>query len=98
MFWLARTYARDAKPADGLSFNPDLLPKSSSVSPQTLEQLQNLESELRERDETLSQLLSGKKVLDEELQRLRIEVAEAKQRNAAQPDGHSHVPPAEPEA
>ena len=30
MFWLARTYARGAKPADGLSFNPDLLPKSSA--------------------------------------------------------------------
>jgi len=32
MFWLARTYARGAKRADGLSFNADLLPKSSSVS------------------------------------------------------------------
>ena len=63
MFWLARTYARGAKPADGLSFNPDLLPKSSSVSPQTLEQLQTLEGQLRERDEKLSQLLSGKKAL-----------------------------------
>ena len=30
MFWLARTYARGAKPADGLSFNPDLLPKSGA--------------------------------------------------------------------
>jgi len=60
MFWLARTYARGAKPADGLCLNPDLLPKSSSVSPQTLEQLQTLESQLRERDEKLSQLLSGK--------------------------------------
>jgi type I restriction enzyme R subunit len=71
MFWLARTYGRGTKPADGLSFNPNLLPKSSSVSPQTLEQLQQLESQLRERDEKLSQLLSGKKALDDELQRLR---------------------------
>ena len=78
MFWLARTYARGAKPADGLSFNPDLLPKSSAGSPQTLEQLQKLESQLRERDEKLSQLLSGKKALDDELQRLRLEFAEAK--------------------
>jgi type I restriction enzyme R subunit len=58
MFWLARTYARGAKPADNLSFNPDLLPKSSGVSPQTLEQLQKLESQLRERDEKLSESLS----------------------------------------
>ena len=90
MFWLARTYARDAKPADDLSFNPDLLPKGSAVSPQTLEQLQRLESRLRERDEKLSQLLSGKKALDDELQRLRIEIAEAKQRNAARPDDHNY--------
>ena len=90
MFWLARTYARGAKPADDLSFNPDLLPKSSSGSPQTLEQLQKLESQLRERDEKLSELLSGKKALDDELQRLRIEVAEAKKQNAARPDDHNY--------
>ena len=90
MFWLARTYARDVKPADGLSFNPDLLPKSSSVSPQTLEQLQQLESQLRERDEKLSQLLAGKKALDDELQRLRIEVAEVKKQNSARADDHDY--------
>ncbi|MDZ4347648.1 MAG: DEAD/DEAH box helicase family protein [Candidatus Binatia bacterium] len=90
MFWLARTYARGAKPADGLCFNPDLLPKSSSVPAQTLEQLQKLESQLRERDEKLSQLLSGKKALDDELQRLRIEVAETKQQNSARADDHDY--------
>ena len=90
MFWLARTYARGAKPADGLSFNPDLLPKSSSASPQTLEQLQTLEGQLRERDEKLSELLSGKKALDDELQRLRIEIAEAKKQNSARPDDHNY--------
>ena len=90
MFWLARTYARGAKPADNLSFNPDLLPKSGAVSPQTLEQLQKLEGQLRERDEKLSELLSGKKALDDELQRLRIEVAEAKKQNAARPDNHNY--------
>ena len=90
MFWLARTYARGTKPADGLSFNPDLLPKSSSVSPQTLEQLQKLENQLRERDERLSELLSGKKALDDELERLRSEVAEAKKQNATRADDHNY--------
>jgi len=90
MFWLARTYARGSKPADSLSFNLDLLPKSSSVSPQTLEQLQKLESQLRERDEKLAGLLSGRKALDAELERLRIEVAEAKKQNAARPDDHNY--------
>ena len=61
MFWLARTYARGTKPADGLSFNPDLLPKSSAGSPQTLEQLQKLESQLRESDEMLSNCCPAKR-------------------------------------
>ena len=71
MFWLARTYARGAKPADGLLFNADLLPKTNPAPLQTLEQLQNLEKQLSERDEKLAELLSGKKALDDELQRLR---------------------------
>ena len=36
------------------------------------------------------QLLSGKKALDDELQRLRIEVAEAKKQNAARADDHDY--------
>ena len=50
----------------------------------------SLESQLRERDEKLSELLSGKKALDDELERLRIEVAEAKKQNAARPDDHDY--------
>ena len=38
-------------------------PRAAPVPPQTLEQLQKLESQLRERDEKLSELLSGKKAL-----------------------------------
>ena len=45
---------------------------------------------MRERDEKLSQLLSGKKALDDELQRLRLEVAEAKKQNAARADDHDY--------
>ena len=89
-FWLARTYARGAKPADGLAFNPDLLPKGAPVSPQTLEQLQRLEAQLRERDEKLLGLLADKTALDEELKRVRAEVAEVKKANAARPDEHNY--------
>ena len=35
-------------------------------------------------------LLSGRKALDDELERLRIEVAEAKKQNAARPDDHNY--------
>src|SRR6266481_7817450 len=43
-FWLARTYGKGAKPMDGLTFDPTLLPKTSPVPPQTLAQLQLLEA------------------------------------------------------
>ena len=46
--------------------------------------------ELRERDEKLSVLLADRTTLDEELKRLRAEVAAAKKANAAQPDTHDY--------
>ena len=90
LFWLARTYAREVKPADGLAFDPDRIPKFFPGSPQTLEQLRLLESQLRERDEKLAGLLTGKAALDDELKRLRAEIAEAKKANSARPDTHDY--------
>jgi type I restriction enzyme R subunit len=90
LFWLARTYAREAVPADGLAFNPDHLPTTAPVPPQTLDQLQRLESQLHERDAKLSELLAGKATLDEELVRLRAEIAEAKKANEVRPDNHNY--------
>lgn len=88
-FWLARHYARGAKPVDGV-FNPDLLPKSAPVPAKTLEQLQKLETQLQEKDTKLSELLSNKEAMDAELEKLRAEVAEAKKANNAQPDTHDY--------
>ena len=45
---------------------------------------------LRERDEKLAALLADKTALDEELKRLRAEVAAAKKAAAAQPDTHDY--------
>jgi len=89
-FWLTRTYARGAKPADGLTFDANLLPKTSPVPPQTLAQLQTLAVQLAEKDAKLAALLSDKAALDEELQRLREEVAQARAANAARPDMHDY--------
>lgn len=91
-FWLARTYARGPKPADGLAFNPLLLvrPTSAAVPAQSQEQLQRLENQLRERDEKLSTLLTDRKSLDAELIELRAEVARAKLANAARTDTHDY--------
>ena len=89
-FWMARTYARGNKPAAVLGFNADLLPKGTPVPPQTQEQLQRMETQLQERDEKLAELLTGKTALDEELQRLRAEIAAVKKANTQQPDTHDY--------
>ncbi|MGB9929094.1 MAG: DEAD/DEAH box helicase family protein [Methanosarcina sp.] len=88
-YWLARTYARGEKPELGLSFNPEELPKTT-IPKQTIEQLQNLEASLREKDEKLSELLADKSAMDEELKRLRDEIAKAKRVSALQPDTHDY--------
>jgi len=90
LFWLARTYARGTKPPDTLSFDQTLLPKTAPVPPQTQNQLQQLEANLRERDEKLAELLSGRQALDAELESLRAQIAEIKAANAARPDAHDY--------
>ncbi|HVY70832.1 MAG TPA: DEAD/DEAH box helicase family protein, partial [Verrucomicrobiae bacterium] len=89
-YWLAHTYGRGAKPPPGLVFDANALPKAAPLPKQTAEQLQRLETELRERDEKLSVLLADKSSLDAELIRLRAAVAEAKQANTSQADPHDY--------
>lgn len=92
-YWLARTYGQRARPAPDLRFDPALLPLPAPVAaaaPQSVEQLQKLEAQLRERDEKLTLLLSGQAALDGELSQLREQVAAAKKANTAQPDTHDY--------
>ena len=89
-YWFARTYARAGRPAPGLTFDPAALPRPAATGQQTAEQLSTLAEGLRERDEKLATLLADKGALDEELKRLRAEVAKAKQAAAAQPDTHDY--------
>ena len=93
-YWLARTYGQRTRPAPDLRFAPGLIPSLASsvaVAPhQSIDQLQKLETQLHERDEKLSVLLSVKSALDDELLKLRAEVAAAKKANTAQPDTHDY--------
>jgi type I restriction enzyme R subunit len=89
-YWFARSYGRVGRPAPGLTFDPTALPRPAAATQQTTEQLRTLEEGLRERDEKLSTLLADNGALDEELKRLRAEVARAKQEAAAQPDTHDY--------
>ncbi len=89
-YWLARTYGRNSRPDPGRRFDVSLLPKASATPGQTVEQLQKLEIDLRAKDERLSALLADKAALDEELRKLRDEVAAAKLANSSQPDTHDY--------
>jgi type I restriction enzyme R subunit len=92
----ARTYGQRSRPAPDLRFAFDLIflptaPSTVAVAPtQSIDQLQKLETQLRERYEELSVLLSAKAMLDEELQKLHAEVAAAKKANTAQLDTHDY--------
>lgn len=89
-YWFARTYGRGDRPAPGLAFDPATLPRPERVAAKTADQLQALEARLRENDENLAALLADKTALDEELKRLRAEVAAVKKAAAAQPDTHDY--------
>ncbi len=89
-YWLGRTYGRVARPVPGLVFDANALPKAAAAPKQTAEQLQQLEAGLRERDQKLAALLADKSALDEELTRLRAEVAAARKAAATQPDAHDY--------
>lgn len=89
-YWMVRTYGRETRLGPSLTFNPDALLRSAPAAKQTTEQLQALEQQLKEQDESLAALLSDKDNLDAELQRLRAEVAEAKRAAAVTPDTHDY--------
>src|SRR6266581_625824 len=55
-YWLAHTYARGVKPAPGLTFDAGAVPTTVPIPKQTIAQLQQLEAQLRERDEKLTAL------------------------------------------
>src|ERR1035437_5520732 len=89
-YWMARTYGRRARPDPGLTFSPAVLPTASTLPPQTVAQLRTMETQLKDRDEKLTALLSDQAALNSELKKLRDEVAAAKAVNVAQPDTHDY--------
>lgn len=89
-YWLAHNYARKQKPSSALTFDVKALPRTSPVPPQTQQQLRKLEEELAAKAEKLSEILGQKTSLDEELKRLRAEIAEVKKANSAILDTHDY--------
>lgn len=89
-YWLAHNYARGVKPSPSLAFQQDLIPKTSPVPKQTIDQLKTLETQLHEKDEKLSELLADKEALNAELLRLRAEILEVKRKNESTKDTHDY--------
>jgi type I restriction enzyme, R subunit len=89
-FWLARTYARKAKPADGLAFDASALSRRDDVLKKAFVQLKAQQTELDAKNGELTKLLADKQSLDDELKQLRAAVAAARKAAEAQPDKHNY--------
>ncbi len=96
-FWLARHYGRNVaqRPDASLQFRAELLqqpegPEAQAVAMQSQEALKKLADDLAAKDAALLSAQQRSASLDEELVRLRAEVATAKAINNAQPDAHDY--------
>ena len=92
-FWLARTYARKAKPADGLAFDPSVLSRRDEVLKKAFVHLKAQQAELDAKNGELTKLLADKQNLDDELKTLRAEVAAARKAAEARPTGTTTTRP-----
>jgi len=89
-FWLARTYARHGKPADGLAFDASVLARRDDTLKKAFAHLKAQQQALEDKDGELTKLLADKAALDAELQALRAEVAAARKAAETVPDSHDY--------
>ncbi len=89
-FWLARTYARKTKPADGLVFDASVLSRRDEALKKAFVYVKAQQAELDARNGELTKLLADKQNLDDELKKLRAEVAAARKASEARPDQHNY--------
>jgi type I restriction enzyme R subunit len=89
-FWFARTYARKAKPADGLTFDASVLSRRDDVLKKAFVQIKAQQAELDARNGELTKLLADRKNLDAELTTLRTQVGAARKAAEARPDQHDY--------
>ncbi|WP_417725632.1 DEAD/DEAH box helicase family protein [Salipiger sp.] len=96
-YWIARTYARTARPDPALVFDVTKLERSLTISASTVAQIQQIEADTKaarkradEAEAALRASEEGRRQLDAELARLRAEVAAARKANQAVPDPHDY--------
>ncbi|WP_372988800.1 DEAD/DEAH box helicase family protein [Sulfitobacter sp.] len=96
-YWIARTYAKGAKPDAALSFDLGKLEKTLTISSSTVAQIQKLKDSheaasksLRDTETARKASEDGRLALEAELKNVRAEVAEARKANQAVPDPHDY--------
>jgi type I restriction enzyme, R subunit len=89
-FWLARTYARKSRPADGLTFDASVLSRRDEALKIASAHIKAQQAALDSRNGELIKLLLDKQNLDNELKNLRAEVAAARKASEAKPDSHDY--------
>ena len=96
-YWLVRTYAKGSKPAANIQFDPNGLQKTLTISASTVQQIKKMREDFdarekaleKEREERLATEAEREK-LNEEIKRLRAEIAATKKANQAAPDTHDY--------
>ena len=89
-FWFARTYARKAKPADGIAFDASVLSRRDEALKKAFVHIKQQQEALDARNGELTKLLADRENLDEELKSLRAQVAAARKAAEARPDRHDY--------
>lgn len=96
-YWIARTYAKGAKPDPALKFDVGKLEKTMTITASTVAQIQKMREQqdaavkaLEQAEDARKASEEGRKTLEEELSRLRVEVAAARKANQAVPDPHDY--------
>lgn len=96
-YWIARTYARTARPDPGLSFDADRLETSVTITASTVAQIQRIEADVtaarkraEEAEERLRQSEEGRQAADAALAAARAELEALRRANQAVPDPHDY--------
>ncbi|ABF62508.1 type I restriction-modification system restriction subunit (plasmid) [Ruegeria sp. TM1040] len=96
-YWMARTYAKDAKPDSSLQFDASKLEKTLTISASTVAQIQALKEKhdahakaLKDAEAAALASEEGRKRLEAELAQVRAEIKEIRQANTAVQDDHDY--------
>lgn len=96
-YWIARTYAKTARPDPSLRFDASKLERSLTITASTVAQIQKVEGEIKaerkraaEAEEALRASEEGRAKLDAELAAVRAEIAALRKANSAIQDEHDY--------